>query len=56
MRWVGRYKKGDEDDEDDDEDNNVGMMRMIMLGWMESTVVVYNRQSPITGTVPIFLF
>lgn len=30
------------------------MMRMIMLGWMESTVVVYNRQFPITGTVPFF--
>lgn len=32
------------------------MIRMIMLGWMESTVVVYNRQFPITGTVPIFFF
>lgn len=36
--------KEDEDDEDD-EDDNVGM---------EFTVVVYNRQFPITGTVPIF--
>lgn len=33
------------EDEDDDEDDDVGM---------EFTVVVYNRQSPITGTVPIF--
>lgn len=31
----------------DDEDDNVGM---------EFTVVVYNRQFPITGTVPIFFF
>lgn len=32
-------------DDEDDEDDNVGM---------EFTVVVCNRQSPITGTVPIF--
>lgn len=31
--------------EDEDDDDNVGM---------EFTVVVYNRQFPITGTVPFF--
>lgn len=40
---IRREMKEDEDDEDD----NVGM---------EFTVVVHNRQSPITGTVPIFFF
>lgn len=31
-------------------------MRMMRMIRMEFTVVVHNRQSPITGTVPIFLF
>lgn len=43
MRWVP-IRREMKEDEDDDEDN-VGM---------EFTVVVYNRQFPITGTVPIF--
>lgn len=42
---IRREMKDDEDDED--EDDNVGM---------KFTVVVYNRQFPITGTVPIFFF
>lgn len=36
-----------DDKDDDDEDDNVGL---------EFTVVVYNRQFPMTGTVPIFFF
>lgn len=51
---VKEVRKGDgtclgirreDDNDEDDEDDNVGM---------EFTVVVYNRQFPITGTVPFF--
>lgn len=41
---IRREDDNDEDDKDD-EDDNVGI---------EFTVVVYNRQFPITGTVPFF--
>lgn len=44
---IRREMKEHEDDDDEDEDDNVGM---------EFTVVVYNRQFPITGTVPNFFF
>lgn len=44
---LGIRREMKEDEDDDDENDNVGM------GF---TVVVYNRQFPITGTVPIFLF
>lgn len=44
---VGIRREMKEHEDDEDEDDNVGM---------EFTVVVYNRQFPITGTVPIFLF
>lgn len=45
---IRREMKEDEDDnEDEDEDDDVGI---------EFTVVVYNRQFPITGTVPMFFF
>lgn len=40
-----RREMKEDDDNKDDKDDNVGM---------EFTVVVYNRQFPITGTVPIF--
>lgn len=44
---LGIRREDDNDEDDKDDEDDVGM---------EFTVVVYNRQFPITGTVPMFFF